>query len=149
MKKKNKRRNEYKRLTLIELPTASMEIHIRDTNKLGALNDLPEKIKHKEYRQADISRNERVHIPFPMQEDLESVEQRDHRHEEDPKIGCVGLEGRFIGECVTVDVIVFQTVVESDVGDQDDVPGDEACDRADIDEPLEYDGTAVRDVEVR
>ena len=119
-----------------------MEVHVRNMNELGALADLPDEIEHQEYRQADISGDESVHIPMTSQEDLESVQQDDHCDEENSKVRCVGLEGSFIGERITVDIVVLQTMVKSDVGDQDNIPGDETGDRGDVDEPLEYGGTA-------
>lgn len=125
-----------------------MEVHVGDTDELGALSDLPDEVEHQKYRQADISGDEDVHIPLACQEDLESIEDDDECDKEDTKVGSVWLEGGFVGECITVDVIVFQALVESEVGDQDHIPSDKTCDGGDVDEPLEYGGTVRRNIEV-
>jgi hypothetical protein len=44
--------------------------------------------------------------------------------------------------------VVLEAGIEPHVGDEDDIPGDEASDRCDVREPVEHLCTAVLDVEV-
>jgi hypothetical protein len=131
------------KLTLIQFPTTSCEVHIWDAHKLGALSNLPDEVEEQEYGQADVSGDERINVPLAGQKHLESVEQNNEVDEKDAKVASVRLEGCLVRQRVSIDAVVREPFVEAHVCDQDDVPCDETSDRRDVHEPLE-DGASIR-----
>jgi hypothetical protein len=121
-----KRKNQ---LTRVEFPAASVEVHVRKMHELGAFANLPDEVEDQEDGQADVGSDESIHDPFARQEYLETVEKGNERDEEDTEVSRVRLEGRLVWQSVTVNVVVFEPVVEAGVGDQNDVPGNETGDR--------------------
>ena len=65
------------KLTLVQFPAASCEVHIWNMHELRTLCDLPEEIETQENREANIGSNEVIGVPWLSQKYLESVEQDD------------------------------------------------------------------------
>lgn len=127
---------------IVEFSAAGGEVHVLDTDKLGAHDNLVSKIEHEEDRQADVGSDERVNVPFAAKEHLEAVEENNSRDEEYSEPRGVGLERRLVRKGVAVNALMLETFVEAEVGDEDDVPCDKTGDRSDVNEPLE-DGIAI------
>ena len=92
----NKQKMEKLKLTLIQFPATSHEVHILNAHKLGAFDNLPAKIKYQEDRQADIRRDEGIDVPRARQEHLESVEENDEVDPKYAKVAGVRLQGRLV-----------------------------------------------------
>jgi len=73
---------------------------------------------------------------------LESVEHDDDADAKYAEIACVGLEGRLVGQGISIDPVACKPLIKAHVCDQDSVPSDESCDCRNTDEPLK-DGASI------
>jgi len=126
-----------KKLTYVQFPAAGREVHIWDAHELWPIDNLPEEIKDQEDWQADVSSDEVIDVPWLQQKYLESVEQDDETDKKDAEVAGIGLEGCFVRQCISIDLVICEPLVESHVCDQDDIPSDKTRDRRYMDEPLE------------
>jgi hypothetical protein len=136
-------------LTGFEFPATSFEVHVGNVDKLAALANLPDEVEEQEDGQADVSGDEVIPIPFARQEDLETVENNNDRDEEDTEVSRVRLKGRLVWQSVTIDAVEFEPSIESCVGNENNVPGNETCDRGDVHQPIKDSSSTIGNVQVR
>ena len=75
----------------------SLEIHMLDAHKRQTLEKFPEEKKGEEDRQADISGDEGIDIPWTRQKYLESIEDDDDGDEKGSEVAGVRLQGCLVG----------------------------------------------------
>lgn len=117
-------------LILIELPAASVKVHLGEADKLGLVVELPAEPEDKEQGNADISGDEAAGAPLAVEEDSETGEQEHENEEDDTKVGKVGLEGGGVREGVARNAMVLEAVVESSIGAKNDDPRNDNADGA-------------------
>lgn len=128
------------RVRRIQRRLARCYVCLGGVHPLGPLKDLPERVQQGVDWDANIIRDEAIDVEGL--EDVETVEDGDHGEEGKGKPGEVGLEWGFEDECVTVDALGFEGLVELDIGHADGHPGAEVGNGDEILEPGEDDGRA-------
>lgn len=125
-------------------------IHLFNSNTplpISAPN-LVSKPQDQKDRNSDIANQKVRDIPPAGDKDVEAIGERDENHDDEREIGRVGLERCAEGKGIE-HVVEDHGAAETEVGYEDDDPGDEARDGGDVCEPVEDGGAAVAYVEKR